>query len=331
MDYLLLSNWELSKFTYSSEIFNFLKTQVSNTIPSFFLFFILFPFWVTEFSCSTCTIIYRPSSTSQRTSNYPNTTLSRNSFWISSRSTIAPVTIRINSNNSQPFARASQLTDIKRFEIEQNPKAKEKRKPAARSFCNNKETEIEGGGEGGGEMAGSSREFFNGPCVPEAAIRAKSSEGFSPRWYYRKRSDVLLYRDAVVRDPIDGYGRAAPISRVIRSDKGIHCEGEAPPSPWIMSKAREEKADHLDKSSLTKKHRCRSSAREMKYICMKRGQLNILTFPLFLDRRRKFSADPLSCRSDESRHSIARIKVEIKILRKISGCVLKWGYTLWRA
>lgn len=58
-------------------------------------------------------------------------------------------------------------------------------------------------------MTGSSREFFNGPCVPEAAIRAKSSEGFSPRWYYRKRSDVLLYRDAVVRDPIDGYGRAA--------------------------------------------------------------------------------------------------------------------------
>lgn len=133
------------------------------------------------------------------------------------------------------------MTDIKRFEIEQNPKVKEKRKPATRSFCNNKETEIEGE-EGKGAMAGSSREFFNGPCVPEAAIRAKSSEGFSPRWYYRKRSDVLLYRDAVVRDPIDGYGRAAPISRVIRSDKGIHCEGGAPPSRWIMSLTREEKA-----------------------------------------------------------------------------------------
>lgn len=166
MDYLLLSNWELSKCTYSSEIFNFLKTQVSNTIPSFFLFFILFLFWVTEFSCSTCTIIYRPSSTSQRTSNYPNTTLSRNSFWISSRSTIAPVTIRINSNNSQPFARASQLTDIKRFEIEQNPKAKEKRKPAARSFCNNKETEIEGGG-GGGRWQGPAENFSMDRAFPK--------------------------------------------------------------------------------------------------------------------------------------------------------------------
>lgn len=59
MDYLLLSNWELSKFTYSSEIFNFLKSQVSNTIPSFFLFFIFFLFWVTEFSSSTRTIIYQ--------------------------------------------------------------------------------------------------------------------------------------------------------------------------------------------------------------------------------------------------------------------------------
>lgn len=59
MDYLLLSNWELSKFTYSSEIFNFLKSQVSNTIPSFFLFFIFLLFWVTEFSSSTRTIIYQ--------------------------------------------------------------------------------------------------------------------------------------------------------------------------------------------------------------------------------------------------------------------------------
>lgn len=59
MDYLLLSNWELSKFTYSSEIFNFLKSQVSKTIPSFFLFFIFFLFWVTEFSSSTRTIIYQ--------------------------------------------------------------------------------------------------------------------------------------------------------------------------------------------------------------------------------------------------------------------------------
>lgn len=37
-------------------------------------------------------------------------------------------------------------------------------------------------------------------------------------------NDRTYYCIAVARDSIDRYGSVASISRVIRSDKGIHCE-----------------------------------------------------------------------------------------------------------
>lgn len=69
--------------------------------------------------------------------------------------------------------------------------------------------------------------FFNGawPRYSRSGDTCQIIERF-PR-YYRKRSDVLLYiATRVARDPmIDRYGGAISISRVIRQDKGIHCEG----------------------------------------------------------------------------------------------------------